>query len=356
VSGVDPVLRSLLTTAGPSGHEQAAAAAFADACLAVGENVETATDHVGSTVARLPGTAESGLTTAVIGHIDEIGLTVSHIDDQGFLWFLGVGGWDPVILVGQRVQLVTKNGVIPGVIGKKPIHLMEEDDRKRVPKLKDLHIDIGAKDGDEARSLVRIGDVAVIAAEPVELPNDRLVSRSMDNRLGCYVAYLGLKMLAEEGGSPGDYFAVAVTQEETTFQGAVTTAYALQPDVALVIDVTHATDAPGIDEKDNGRHHMGSGPAIVRGTSLSPVVFDLLVEAAEAEGIPYTVEATGRTTGTDADAIVSSRAGIPTASIGVPLRYMHSPVELVQLDDVVNTARLCAAFAKRLTAETSFLR
>ena len=356
MSGLDDALRALLTTPGPSGHESAAARAFSEACLAVDEQVETATDHVGSTVARLPGTAEGALTTAVIGHIDEIGLTVSHIDDQGFLWFLSVGGWDPMILVGQRVQVITRDGILPGVIGKKPIHLMEEDDRKRVPKLKDLHIDIGARDGDEARATVRIGDVAVIAAEPVELPNGRVASRSMDNRLGCYVGYLGLKLLAESGGAPGDYFACAVTQEETTFQGAITTAYALQPDVALVIDVTHATDAPGIDEKDNGRHHLGSGPAIVRGTSLNPKVFELLVEAAEAEGIPYTIEATGRATGTDADAVVNSRAGIPTGCIGVPLRYMHSPVELVQLEDVVNTARLCAAFAKRLTAETSFLR
>jgi endoglucanase len=178
----------------------------------------------------------------------------------------------------------------------------------------------------------------------------------MDNRLGCYVAYLGLKLLAEQGGAAGAYHACAVTQEEITFQGAITSMFALQPDVALVIDVTHATDAPGIDEKDNGRHHFGSGPAIVRGASLNPRVFDLLVEAAEAEGIPYTVEATGRATGTDADAVVNSRAGIPTGCIGVPLRYMHSPVELVQLDDVVNTARLCAAFTKRLAADTSFLR
>jgi putative aminopeptidase FrvX len=197
----------------------------------------------------------------------------------------------------------------------------------------------------------------VIAAEPVELGNDRVASRSMDNRLGCYVAYETLRLLASEGERPaGDFFACAVTQEEITFQGAITTAYALQPDVAIVIDVTHATDAPGIDEKENGRHPFGSGPAIVRGTSLNPRLFDLLVDAAEAEGIPYTVEATARSTGTDADAVVNSRAGIPTASIGIPLRYMHSPVELVQLDDVANTARLCAAFVRRLSAETSFLR
>jgi endoglucanase len=353
---MDDVLRRLLTTAGPSGNETAAAAAFSESCLAISDAVETATDHVGSTVARLSGAGE-GLSTAIIGHIDEIGLTVSHIDDDGFLWFLQVGGWDPMILVGQRVEVLTRNGSIPGVIGKKPIHLLQDEERKNVPKLRDLHIDIGARDGDEARAMVRIGDVAVIAAEPVELPNGRVASRALDNRLGCFVAYETLRLLAADGEAPaGDVFGCAVTQEETTFQGAITTAYALQPDVALVIDVTHATDAPGIDEKENGRHPFGSGPAITRGTTLSPKVFDLLVEAAEAEGIPYTVEATGRGTGTDADAVVNSRAGVPTGVIGIPLRYMHSPVEVVQLEDVHNTARLCAAFARRLAPDTSFLR
>jgi endoglucanase len=349
-------LRSLLTPIGPSGYEGPAAAAFRAACEPVCD--EVATDHVGSTVARLAGTG-GGLSTAVMGHIDEIGLIVSHIDDQGFLWFLPVGGWDPVILVGQRVRVVTAGGILDGVVGKKPIHLMDEDDRKKTPRLKDLHIDVGARDGDEARAMVAIGDVAVIAADPVELPNGRLAARAMDNRLGCFVAYETLRLLhAGEGGErpAGDVFGVAVAQEETTFQGSHTTSYALSPDVALVIDVTHATDAPGVDEKENGRHPLGSGPAIVRGSSLNPRVYELLVAAAEAEGIPYTVEATGRYTGTDADAVTLSRAGIPTGCIGVPLRYMHSPVEIVQLEDVRNTARLCAAFARRLAPDASFLR
>ncbi len=145
-----------------------------------------------------------GPFVAVVGHIDEIGLIVHHIDDDGFLWFTGVGGWDPIILVGQRVEIATRDGAVPGVVGKKPIHLLKDDERKKAPELKDLHIDIGAKDGDEARSLVRIGDVAVIAGEPVELPNGRVVSRSMDNRLGCFVALEAARLVAEAGGAPGD--------------------------------------------------------------------------------------------------------------------------------------------------------
>jgi len=339
------VLRSLLTTPGPSGYEGAAATVFREACAPLAS--EVATDANGSTVARLAGTG-AGPSVAVMGHIDEIGLIVSHIDDKGFLWFLSIGGWDPQILVGQRVDVITRNGVIPGVAGRKPIHLLDEDERKRVPKLKDLHIDIGARDGDEARAMAAVGDVAVISAEPVELPNGRVVSRSMDNRIGCFVAYEALRLLAEDGPpGAGDFYAIAVNHEETNFQGAITTAYAVEPDVALVIDVTHETGAPGVDEKENGRHPYGSGPAVVRGATLSPRVFDGLLAAAEAEGIPYTVEATGRATGTDADAVVKSRAGIATGSLGVPCRYMHSAVEMVQLDDVLATARLCAAFARR---------
>src|SRR3954468_12374420 len=335
-------LHKLVTAAGPSGYEQAPAAVFREAAA---KFAEVSYDSVGSTVARVAGTG-AGKSVAVIGHIDEIGLIVHHIDDDGFLWFTGVGGWDPIILVGQRVEISTRDGRVPGVVGKKPIHLMKEDDRKKVPQLKDLHIDIGAADGDEARRLVRIGDVAVIAGEPVAMPGNRFVSRSMDNRLGCFVALEAARLVAEAGGAPGDVYALAVAQEEITFGGARTTAYSLRPDMAIAVDVTFATDQPGIDEKELGRHKLGSGAVLTRGSTLDPQVFELLYETAEAEGIPFTVSASGRGTGTDADAFHISRSGIPSAVVSVPLRYMHSPVEMVQLDDVENGARLIAAFAR----------
>jgi putative aminopeptidase FrvX len=306
-------------------------------------------------VARVKGTG-GGPLTAVIGHIDEIGLIVHHIDDDGFLWFTGVGGWDPVILVGQRVEVATRTGRVPGVVGKKPIHLMKEDDRKRVPQLKDLHIDIGASSGDDARRLVRVGDVAVIDAAPVEFPNNRFVSRSMDNRIGCYVALEAARIVASKGGAPGDVYALAVAQEEITFGGARTTAFSLHPDVAIAVDVTFATDQPGISEQEVGRHKFGTGPVLTRGSTLDPQVFEALYEAGEAEGIPFTVTASARATGTDADAFHISRGGIPSSVVSVPLRYMHSPVEMVQLDDVENAAKLIAAFALRLAPDADFRR
>jgi putative aminopeptidase FrvX len=349
---VPDVLRRLLTAPGPSGYEQRAAAVFREAASAF---AEVTYDSVGSTVARVKGTA-GGPMLAVIGHIDEIGLIVHHIDDDGYLWFTGVGGWDPIILVGQRVEIATRAGTIPGVVGKKPIHLLRDEERKQVPELRHLHVDIGAKDGEDARRMVRIGDVAVIAGEPAEFPNGRVVSRSMDNRLGCFVAYEAARLVAEAGGGPGDVCGVAVAQEEITFAGARTTAYSLRPDVAVVVDVTFATDAPGTDEKELGSHKFGSGPVVTRGSTLDPQLFELLHAAGEEAGIPFTVNASARYTGTDADAVHLSRAGIPTAVVSVPLRYMHSPVEMVQLDDVDNAAKLIAAFAQKLTAGLEFRR
>jgi endoglucanase len=350
--GIPETLHKLLTAAGPSGYEQAPAAVFREAAAAF---AEVTTDAIGSTVARVPGTG-GGKSVAIVGHIDEIGLIVHHIDDDGFLWFTGVGGWDPIVLVGQRVDVATRDGIVLGVVGKKPIHLMKEDDRKKVPLLKDLHIDIGAANGEDARSRVRIGDVAVISGEPAELPGNRFISRSMDNRLGCYVALEAARLVAEAGGAPGDVYALAVSQEEITFGGARTSAYSLRPDVAIAVDVTFATDQPGIDEKEIGRHRFGSGAVLTRGSTLHPKLFELLYETAEAEGIPFTVSASARGTGTDADAIHDSRGGVPSSVVSVPLRYMHSPVEMVHLEDVEACARLLAAFAQRLPVDIDFRR
>ena len=201
-------------------------------------------------------------------------------------------------------------------------------------ELKNLHVDIGAKDGDEARSMVSPGDQAVIAAEPLELPNGRVASRALDNRLGVFVAIEVARRVKEAGGNAGPVCGVAAVQEEIGAHGARVMAYGLEPDLAVVVDVTHATDAPGVDPGELGDHGLGSGPVITRGAIVSRAVNDLLDEAAEAEGIECTTEAAGRATGTDADAVHFSRGGVPTAVVSIPLRYMHSPVEIVDLADV----------------------
>lgn len=353
-AGVPPVLRRLLSARGPSGYETAPAEVWREAAS---EFAQVSTDVVGTPLALVA--AKHGESDPenparrllVMGHIDEIGLIVTHIDDDGYLWFRGVGGWDAQVLVGQRVVLDTRQGPIVGVIGKKPIHLLREEERKKVADIRDMHIDVGARDGEQARAMVRIGDVAVIDAEPAELPNGRLVSRALDNRLGSFVALEAARIVAAAGGGHWELAAVAAVQEETTFGGSRTSSFALAPQAAIVIDVTHATDAPGIDVKEAGKHELGSGPVITRGSTLNADLFELLHSTAEAESIPFTVDSSARATGTDADAVHISRGGVPTALVSIPIRYMHSPVELVQLDDVHATARLIAAAALRLPAD-----
>jgi putative aminopeptidase FrvX len=350
---IPELLERLLTAAGPSGYETAPAEVWRESCR--GFATEVGSDTVGSSYARVKGSA-GGPTLAIIGHIDEIGVHVTHIDDDGYLHIGNVGGWDPVVLIGQRVRILTRHGSVTGVIARKPIHLLRDDDRRKAPEFRDMHIDIGAASADEASQLVRIGDVAVIDADPIELPNDRIVARALDNRIGCYVAAEAARLVAEAGGAPGDVLALAVTQEETTFAGARTSAFAQDPDLAIVVDVLPATDQPGIQLGEMTSHALGSGPTIARGTTLHPAVFELLYDAAGEEQMPFTVESLGKATQSDADAVHIARSGIPTGLVSVPARYLHSPVEMVSLEDVDAAARLLAAFAQRLSAELSFVR
>ncbi len=349
------LLDRLLRVPAPSGHETPAGEVWRDAAAQFGA---VSSDVLGSSVVKV-GTDEDRPTVAVVGHIDEIGLFVSHIDDEGFLWFGPIGGWDPQNLVGQRVTVLGSGAgaEVAGVIGKKPIHLLEPDDRKKPAEIKHMHIDIGAADRDDAERLVSVGDPAVLAAEPLALPNNRLVSRSLDNRLGSYVAYEVARRIAAAERAPAVGVAgMAVAQEELGTFGAMAASFALHPEVAIVVDVTHATDAPGIDKKENGDHALGSGAVIGRGSTLGPRVYELLRAAAEAEGIDHTFEASGRYTGTDADAFQVARGGIATGLVSIPLRYMHSTVELVQLDDVEAVIELIVAFIDRLDPAEDFRR
>lgn len=349
MSDVPDLLDELLRSGAPSGYEGPAARVWRDAASFAEQSV----DGIGSSIARV---GDASPLLAIVGHIDEIGLVVTHIDEKGFLWFAPIGGWDPQILVGQRVAIQGRDGIVPGVVGRKPIHLLEPDQRKKVVELKGLHIDVGATDRDEAAELVRVGDPVVAAAEPVALAGQRLVSKSMDNRLGAYVALESLRRWSERGAKGGSFAAVAAVQEEIGLFGARTAAFEVRPDLAVAVDVTHATDAPGVDEKEIGSHPLGSGPAIGRGSTLSPKVFELLVETAEAEGIEHSISASGRGTSTDADVLQISRSGIPTGLVSIPLRYMHSPVEMVDLRDVEATVELLAAFAARLTPDIDLSR
>ena len=261
------------------------------------------------------------------------------------------------MLVGQRVLLLTREGTVRGVIGKKAIHQLKKEDLDRVTKVIDLWIDIGAANREEALTRVRVGDAGVLDCRVEEYPNARIVSRSLDNRIGAYVAAEALRRLSSQRPKHAAVFAVASTREVIawTGSGARTSAVGIEPDVALVVDVTHATDYPGADKKHSGDHRLGGGVVLSRGSSVSPVVFDLLVECAEQAKIPYTVQAAPRDTGTDADAIYNVMRGIPTGLVSVPNRYMHSPNEMVAIEDLDRAAALLAAFARRLEPAIDFI-
>jgi endoglucanase len=343
------LLDKLLRTAAPSGYEAPAAEIWREAA----SFATLSADGIGSSLARI---GDAAPLLAVVGHIDEIGLVVRHIDDRGFVWFGPIGGWDPQVLVGQRVEIQAKDGPVTGVVGRKPMHLLDADARKKVVEMKAMHIDIGAADREDAALLVRIGDPVVIESEPRRLAGSRMVSRSMDNRLGAYVALEAMRRCHERDSLSGSFAAVAAVQEEIGLYGARTSTFSIRPDLAVVVDVTHATDAPGIEERELGSHDLGSGPVIYRGATLSPQVSELLVETAEASGIAHTVGATGNSTGTDADGVQFARSGIPTGLVSIPLRYMHSPVEMVDLADLEATVELIAAFATRVDASVDLAR
>ncbi len=345
-------LERLLNAAGPSGFEVAPARVWRQEAEGFADQVWT--DVTGNSFASVNPDGRPRVMMA--GHVDEIGLQVTHIDKDGFLYFDTIGGWDPQVLVGQRVRILGRDGEVPGVIGKKPIHLMLVADRTKASRIRDLWIDVGAEDREAAVKLgLRVGDPAVIEASLVRLAGDRIASRAIDNRIGAYVVLEALRRLAESPGSAGTV-AVATAQEEIGYSGggARTSAYAVDPDVALVVDVTFSTDAPDINKKEIGEHRLGGGPVLSRGSAAHPVVFDRLTKVADAEDISYSIQAAPRATRTDADGIHLVRTGVPTGLVSVPNRYMHSPNEIVSISDLDAAANLLAAFVRSLSEDEDF--
>jgi putative aminopeptidase FrvX len=344
------LLRELLAAPGPSGHEEEPARIWRDAASAF---AEVSSDTMGSSFARVRA-GEGAPTFAVMGHIDEIGITITNVEDSGLLSFTTIGGITAATLVGQRLELLTKDGIIPGVVERKKVDAQRASEVPK-PELRDLHIDIGARDKDDAAARVRVGDAGVWVGPPVDLPNGRLVSRALDNRLGAYIALEVARRVAEQGAEV-DVVAVAAVQEEIGPYGARTAAYELDPLVAIAVDVTPTTDTPGGDARRAGPINLGMGAMIARGPTLNKLVVDLLSETAEAEGIPHAFEVYSRITYTDADEIHVARSGVPTGLVSIPTRYLHTPTELCDLADLESIVQLLVAFARRLGRDSSFVR
>ena len=337
-------LKRLLDTPGPSGFEGAPARVWR-AEAATFASVKA--DVVGNSLATVEGSG--GPTILLAGHI------VTYIDENGFIYFEPIGGWDPQVLVGQRMRFLGRHGDVFGVIGKKPIHLMKPDEREKASKITDLWVDIGVKNKAEAMEHLEIGDAGVIDARVMDMPNNRIVSRAIDDRIGAFVVLEALRRYAEKPGA-ARVIAAATAQEEIGYAGggARVAAQQLDATMAIAVDVTFATDHPGVEKKELGEHNVGGGPVLTRGSIVHPVVFRLLADTAKKLDIPYSVHAAGRFTSTDADGIHLTRDGVATALLSIPNRYMHSPNELVSLDDLDRAAELIAEACRAVTAETDF--
>ncbi len=340
-----PFLVDLLNARSPSGYEDEAQAV-------VDRHLQPAADAyrkdgLGNRIGILNPSGSPVLLLA--GHMDELGLIITYVDDKGFLYFDTVGGIDLTTISGRRVAIMTRHGVVRGVTGRRAIHLLDPDERKKVPERHNLWIDIGAKDKKDALARVQIGDVAVYDHAFEMLHGTLGVARAFDNKCGCYVVCETLRRLAaDRAGLRAQVVAVATAQEEIGCRGARAVAGGIKADFAVAVDVGHATDHPECDNRRFGEIKLGAGPILTRGANVNPVLYRMLVAAAEAEHIPYQIEADPRPTGTDGRELQMAPGGLPTAVVSIPLRYMHTPSEIVDLQDLEHAVRLLVALAKRL--------
>jgi endoglucanase len=342
-------LRRLVETPSPSGYERPIQDVVREWAKPLADEVRT--DRHGNVLAiRNP---QGHPRIMLAGHCDQIALMVQHIDDNGFLYVQPMGGWDMQILLGQYLTVWSRTGPITGVISRKAPHLLTNDERNKVPQFTDVWIDIGATDRKEAEELVTPGDTATFALGYRPMRNNLAASPGMDDKVGLWTVMETLRLLK---GAPLEaaIYCVSTVQEEIGLRGATTSGYGIHPQVGIAVDVCHASDTPGSDKKQLGEVKVGKGPALFRGPNINPRVFDLLRDRATKSDIPVQLRGAPKATGTDANAIQLTREGVATGLVGIPNRYMHSPVEVVSLDDLDNAAKLLAAFCTAVTHDTDW--
>ena len=344
-------LKQLLETPSPSGFEVRGQQLWAAYTGKFADAIES--DSYGNVFAALNSGGSPKILLA--GHSDELGLMISHINEEGFLYFKGIGGVDRAMLRGHRVIVHSKSGPIPGVTGHLAIHLQERDDRKKVPEFHEVFIDIGVRSKSEADELVCVGDPVTMDAGVFTLAGERIAARACDNRIGTWAAAEALRILSEQRERlSASVVALATVQEENGLYGATMAGYRIRPDIALVVDVTHATDIPICSKPKHGDVKLGAGPVISIGSANHPILVDRLRRIAAERSIPIQFEVNPRFTGTDADAIFVQLGGIPTVCVGLPNRYMHSSVEVIDLADLEALAKLLAEFCLDVKKDDAF--
>ncbi len=338
-------LTELLHARSPSGYEFEAQKVFDDYVKSAAD--EYAKDAMGNRIATLNPEGDPVLMFA--GHIDELGLIITYVNKEGFIYFDTIGGHDRVMIPGRRVLIQTAQGKVKGVTGKRAIHLMDEADRKKVPERHEIWIDIGAASKKDALARVAIGDVATYDHEFDLVHGSIGVARAFDNKVGAYVVGESLIRLSKQKKKlEAKVVSVATAQEEIGVRGATTAVYSVNPHIGIAVDVSHATDHPDCDNRKFGETKLGGGPLICRGPNINPKVYERLVRCAKKLEIPFQYEADPRPTGTDARAMQMGRGGVATGLVSIPLRYMHTPSEMVDLEDVENCVKLLVEFALSL--------
>ncbi|MBT4576533.1 MAG: M42 family metallopeptidase [Candidatus Cloacimonetes bacterium] len=342
--------KDLVMAPSPSGFEQPAQEVYRNFVKEYADDIKT--DVHGNVIALKKGTGK--LRFMVSGHADEIGLMVNYIDNDGFIRFTSIGGVDATLLPGLRVNVYHNKKVVRGIIGRKPIHLMSPEDRKSTPKMSDLWIDIGAKDKKAAEKRVCVGDHATFSPGLETLSGSIITTKATDNKAGVYIAGLLLKELSGEKIAANVY-SVSSVQEEVGLRGARTSAFGIDPHVGIAIDVTHATDYPGMNKNQLGDVALEKGPTIAVGANINPKVFELLKKAGDNAKVTYQIEAAPRGTGTDANAIQVNRSGVAAGLISIPNRYMHTPNEVISFKDLDGAVKLLSEFARLIDDNTDFI-
>lgn len=342
-------LQDLCNCSSPSGFETEALKIWKDYLKTHGFKVES--DAYGNSVAYIG--PEGAPTVGVVGHADEIGQMVVHINDKGFLNITGIGGWDTRVLLGRKVNVLTVKGTIPGVIGSTAIHLLGRDSDKKAPSWEDLYVDIGASNKKDAEKKVRIGDPVVISGHFTFLTKDIVTTKALDNKIGIWSSAETLVRLKKFSKKLKVRVAgFCSVQEEVGIVGASMIARNFRPDIAIAVDVTHSTDHPGVDIRKHGLCKMGSGLALSRGSANHPKLLQDLANVAEKKKIPVQYDISANRSGTDADALY--RAGVPTVAMSLPIRYMHTPVETAHLDDLDSIPELIAHYALSLPGNIDY--
>jgi endoglucanase len=346
-------LKQVLETPSPSGYEQPVQAVVREWARPFADDVRTDT-HGNVFAARYPeGRPPDAPRIMLAGHCDQIALMVQHIDTEGFLYIQPIGGWDVQVLLGQHLTVWTKEGPVTGVVARRPVHLLTPEEKNRTPQFTDIWVDIGCKNKEEAEGVVRHGDPVTFALGYRELRNGLAASPAMDDKVGLWVVMEAVRLLK---GRPlrAAVYGVSTVAEEVGLRGATTATYSVQPQVGIAVDVCHATDTPGNDKKQAGEVKVGAGPVLFRGPNINPRVFDRLEAVAKEHEIPVQVRGVPKATGTDANVMQISRQGVAVGLIGIPNRYMHTPVEVVHLDDLVNAAKLLAEFCAAVEPENDW--